>query len=105
VGQRAPARVESDPRTERSGTFLDELQGPNPLNIAAQAISGLEIPVRLTSGSESPPIFLRVIDRLAELIPRVTCETIEGAAHVPQMTTPERFVEVTTRGLQQHATV
>jgi pimeloyl-ACP methyl ester carboxylesterase len=61
--------------------------------------------VRLTNGSDSPPIFPRVIDRLVELIPRVTRETIEGAAHVPQLTTPDRYVEVTTRGVQQHAAV
>jgi pimeloyl-ACP methyl ester carboxylesterase len=59
----------------------------------------LEIPVRLTEGSESPPLFPLVINRLATLIPRVTRETIDGAAHVPQLSTPERYVEVTTRAL------
>ena len=39
-----------------------------------------------------------MIDRLVELIPRVSRETIDGAAHVPQLTMPERYVEVTTRG-------
>jgi pimeloyl-ACP methyl ester carboxylesterase len=88
---------------QNAPTVLDELQGSNPLNIEEQALSRLEMPVRLTNGSESPPIFPRVIDRLVELIPRVTRETIEGAAHVPQLTTPERYVEVTTRGVRQHA--
>jgi pimeloyl-ACP methyl ester carboxylesterase len=86
-------------------TALDELQGPNPFNIEEEALSRLKIPVRLTDGSESPPVFPRVLDRLVELIPRVTRETIEGAAHVPQLTTPERYVEVTTREVQQHAAV
>ena len=54
-------------------------------------------------GSESTPVFRRVIDRLAELIPRVTRETIEGAAHVPHLTTPERYVELTTRAVLEHA--
>ena len=88
---------------QNAPTFLDEVQGPNALNIDEEAISRLELPVRLTNGSESPPIFPRVIDRLEELIPLVTRETIEGAAHVPQLTTPERYLEVTTRGVQQHA--
>jgi hypothetical protein len=61
--------------------------------------------VRLTTGSESPPIFARVIDRLTGLIPRLTRETIGGAAHVPQLTTPERYVEVTARAVPQHAAV
>ena len=45
-------------------------------------------------------MFSRVIDRLTGLIPRVTRETIEGAAHVPQLTTPERYVQVTTHALR-----
>ena len=79
-------------------TFLDELQGPSPVSIEQEAISRLEIPVRLTDGSVSPPVFSRVIDRLVELIPRVARETIAGAGHGPHLTTPQRYVEVTTRG-------
>jgi pimeloyl-ACP methyl ester carboxylesterase len=81
-------------------TFLDELQDPDQLKADQDALARLEVPVRLTEGSESPPVFPRVIDRLARLIPHVTRETIDGAAHVPQLSTPERYVEVTTRALQ-----
>jgi pimeloyl-ACP methyl ester carboxylesterase len=80
---------------QNAPTALDEVQDPDSLKIDPDALARLEIPVRLTDGSESPPIFPRVIDRLAELIPRVARETIEGAAHVPQLQTPERYVEVT----------
>jgi pimeloyl-ACP methyl ester carboxylesterase len=76
-----------------------------PVTIDEEAISRLQVPVRLTNGSESAPIFVCVIDRLMELIPRVTRETINGAAHMPQLTTPQRYIEVTTRGIQQHAAV
>ncbi len=81
-------------------TYLDELEDPNQLAVDQEALTRLEIPVRLTEGSESPPVFARVIDRLAQLIPRVARETIEGAAHVPQLTTPERYVDVTTEALR-----
>ena len=84
-------------------TFLDELQDPQLFNIDEDALACLEMPVRFTVGSESPPVFPRVFDRLMELIPRATRETIEGAAHVPQLTTPERYVEVTTRAVRQAA--
>jgi pimeloyl-ACP methyl ester carboxylesterase len=84
-------------------TALDELQGPNPFSIEEEALSRLKIPMRLTDGSDSPPVFPRVLDRLVELIPRVTRETIEGAAHAPQLTTPERYVEVSKRAVQLHA--
>ena len=63
----------------------------------------LELPVRLTQGSVSPPTFPAVIDRLVELIPRVSRETIDGAAQKPQLTMPERYVEVTTRAVQRAA--
>jgi pimeloyl-ACP methyl ester carboxylesterase len=85
---------------QNAPTYLDELQDPNQLNVDQGALARLEMPVRLTEGSESPPVFPRVIDRLATLIPRVTREIIDGAAHVPQLSTPERYVEVTTRALQ-----
>jgi len=88
---------------QNAPTFLDELQDPDQLRVDEDALARLELPVRLTDGSESPPMFPRVIDRLVELIPRVTRETIEGAAHVPQLTTPERYVEATTRAVQQAA--
>jgi pimeloyl-ACP methyl ester carboxylesterase len=83
-------------------TFLDELRDPDALRIEEDTLSHLEIPIRLTDGSESAPVFRRTVDRLAELIPRVARETFEGAAHVPQLTIPERFVEVTTRALRGH---
>lgn len=82
-------------------TFLDELQDPDELGVDREALSRLEIPVRLTQGSESPPLFPRVIDRLVELIPRVRRETIQGAAHVPQLTMPQRYVELTTHALRR----
>jgi pimeloyl-ACP methyl ester carboxylesterase len=88
---------------DNAPTFLDELQDPNQLRVDEDALSQLELPVRLTQGSESPPTFPAVIDRLVELIPRVSREIINGAAHVPQLTMPERYVQVTTRALQQAA--
>jgi pimeloyl-ACP methyl ester carboxylesterase len=88
---------------QNAPTFLDELQDPNQLSIDEDALARLDVPLGLTDGSESPPVFPRVIDRLVELIPRVERETIEGAAHVPQLTTPERYAEVTTRAVQRAA--
>jgi pimeloyl-ACP methyl ester carboxylesterase len=89
---------------QNAPTFLDELQDPNQLRVDEDALASLELPVRLTQGSESPPTFSAVIDRLVGLIPTVTRETIDGAAHVPNLTTPELYVEVTRRALQQPAT-
>ena len=84
-------------------TFLDELEDPKELRIDEDALSHLELSVRLTQGSESPPTFAAVIDRLIELIPRASRETIDGAGHGPQLTHPERYVEVVTRALRASA--
>ena len=89
---------------DNAPTFLDEFQDPNVVRVDEAALSQLELPVRLTQGSASPPTFPAVIDRLVELIPRVSREIINGAAHVPQLTMPERYVQVTTRALQRAAT-
>ncbi len=78
-------------------TYLGELQDPNQLRIDEGAVSRLELSVRLTEGSESPPTFPAVIDRPIGLIPHASRETIDGAGHVPQLTHPERYVEVVTR--------
>ena len=82
-------------------TFLDELQDPDQLGVDEDALGQLEVPVRFTGGSESPPVFARALDRLAELVPGCSRQTIEGAAHVPQMTSPERYVEVTAAGVNR----
>jgi pimeloyl-ACP methyl ester carboxylesterase len=84
-------------------TFLDELQDPGQTVIDENALASLQVPLRLTMGSESPPFFARVIQRLTDVVPDTTVETIEGTGHVPQLTTPERYVEVTLRALAQAA--
>ena len=81
-------------------TFLDELQDPEQLYVDTDALGSLTIPVHLSQGSESPPMFARVIDRLERAIPKVTRETIDGAAHVPQLTTPDAFIASTRRAIQ-----
>ena len=88
---------------QNAPTFLDELADPDQGSIDEEALQRLELAVRLTGGSDSPPLFAPVIDRLVGLIPRCTRDTIEGAAHVPQLEVPERYVEVTSRAIQRGA--
>lgn len=74
-------------------TFLDELQDPDQVGVDLPALAGLQVPVRLTAGSASLPVFTRTVDLLAELIPGSERDTIEGAGHVPHLVAPDRFVE------------
>jgi len=81
-------------------TFLDELRDPTQVTIDEDSLTRVEIPVRLTLGSGSPPLFPRVIDRLERLIPHAGREVIEGAAHAPHLTTARAYVELTKQALQ-----
>jgi pimeloyl-ACP methyl ester carboxylesterase len=78
---------------ENAPTFLDELLDPDVLGADRKGLTSLEVPTRLTEGSETPPVFSRVIDRLMELVPNATRETIKGTGHVPELTDPERYIE------------
>lgn len=93
-----PAEVK-ETMVRNAPTFLDELQDADPLGVDEDALAQLEVRVRFTRGSESAPVFGRAIERLVELVPGATQETIEGAGHVPQLTTPEAYVEVTCGAL------
>jgi pimeloyl-ACP methyl ester carboxylesterase len=88
---------------QNAATFLDELQDPETLQIDEDALSRLELPVRLTQGSESRAAFPAVIDRLLELIPGASRETIDGAGHAPQLTHPERYIQVVTSAARANA--
>ena len=44
-----------------------------------------------------------MIDRLIELLPYASRETIAGAGHGPQFTHPERYVEVAARAARANA--
>jgi pimeloyl-ACP methyl ester carboxylesterase len=83
-------------------TFLDELQDPDQVGVDLPALAGLQMPVRLTVGSESPLVFTRTVDLLAELIPGSKRETFEGAGHVPHLDTPDLYVEGCTAWTRTH---
>jgi pimeloyl-ACP methyl ester carboxylesterase len=77
-------------------TFLDELQDPDVYGADLAALAGLQLPVRVTQGTESPPEFGRAIDRLVEAVPQIKRETLRGAGHVPQLTMPAPYAETIT---------
>lgn len=78
--------------------FLVQLEDPDASTVDRDALTRLQVPVRLTVGTESPPIHVRVVDRLLELLPDATREVIDGEGHIPHMTSPERYVEAVMDG-------
>lgn len=74
-------------------TFLDECRDSGQLSIDLRALSRFSRPVLLTDGSESPPIFPPVLDKLAAVLPNATRKTFAGAGHLPHLTHPQEYVE------------
>ena len=60
------------------------------------ALSSLDRPALLTSGTESAPFFGPVVDRIASRMPRAERVTIDGADHVPHISVPGRYAELVT---------
>jgi pimeloyl-ACP methyl ester carboxylesterase len=75
-------------------TFLDEARDPDALGMDLDALEAFDRPALLTSGTESAPFFGPVVDMVAEALPRAERVTIEGADHVPQISVPQRYVEL-----------
>jgi pimeloyl-ACP methyl ester carboxylesterase len=75
-------------------TWYDEMQDPQSLQINITTLLDFKKPALLSSGSESPPFFPLVIDKLMSAIPHAKRITIEGAGHVPHMSHPGKYVEL-----------
>ncbi|WP_217170118.1 alpha/beta fold hydrolase [Streptomyces sp. AC512_CC834] len=87
-------------------TFADEQADPDwaTLDLDALGSGGLgsgaldrgALPVLLTHGTDSPPWFVTVLDRLTEALPDVRRVDIEGAGHVPHTTHPAEYAAALT---------
>ena len=75
-------------------TWYDEMQDPQSLQIDLTTLSDFTKPALLSAGSESPPFFPLVIDKLMNAIPHAKRITIEGAGHVPHMSHSEKYIEI-----------
>jgi pimeloyl-ACP methyl ester carboxylesterase len=77
-------------------TFLDEMRDSEILTIDLNALSRFQGPVLLTGGSESPPFFEPVLDKLAGVLPNATRKTLAGDGHIPHITHPQEYVAAIT---------
>jgi pimeloyl-ACP methyl ester carboxylesterase len=77
-------------------TFLDETRDPEILTIELKAVSRFQKPVLLTGGSESPPFFAPVLDKLSAVLPNAMRKTFKGAGHIPHVTHPQEYVAAIT---------
>jgi pimeloyl-ACP methyl ester carboxylesterase len=78
---------------QNAPTFLDEVRDPEALAIDPAVLRGIERPVLLSLGDQSPAAFAPVIARLAKELPRAQLVTFPGAGHVPHLTHPGPYAE------------
>lgn len=77
-------------------TFLGELRDPDALAIDLDALAATSVPLLLTDGDASPPMFPPIIATLAAALPRARRHTFAGAGHVPHLTHPDDYVATMT---------
>lgn len=86
-----------DEMAENAPTFLDEINDPEMTAINVEALREQSLPVLLTTGGESPPLFGPVVDALAVAIPEAELYCFEQAGHIPHVTHPEPYINATQR--------
>ena len=64
-------------------------------------LEGVDVPVMLIAGAESPPIVHEIAEALAGRLPDVARATIPGAGHMLPMSHPDQFAELTRMNLER----
>jgi pimeloyl-ACP methyl ester carboxylesterase len=72
--------------------FVAEQQDANWASVDPAELSGIELPVLLTQGDQSPPWFPVIVAKLAEAIESATVRTYAGAGHAPHITHPDDYL-------------
>jgi pimeloyl-ACP methyl ester carboxylesterase len=72
-------------------TFAEEGHDPAWANLDLEALARTEVPILLTQGDQSPPVFPVVVSRLAEGIEAAEVQTLPGAGHLPHVTHPKEL--------------
>lgn len=72
-------------------TYLDEHHDPTGMTIDADALAATSVPVLMTCGTDSPPLFPAVVDELASCAPSARTEVLTGVGHIPHATHPAEW--------------
>ena len=75
-------------------TFLDEMMDADALTLTERDLASIRIPVLLTRGTTSPPIYAPIVEVLCAQIPSAHLEPIEGAGHLPQISHPQQYCRI-----------
>ena len=88
--------------TANAPTFLDEVNDPEQLTFDLECIIQFPKPALLTTGDLSPPVFAPVIAKIADALPTAEVQTIVGAGHIPHVTHPDLYTELTNGFIRSH---
>lgn len=69
-----------------------ERDDPESLRPDRSELSGLDLPVLLTTGERSLPLYERIGAQLVEILRNSSARTLPGVGHQPQLTAPGTFV-------------
>ena len=75
-----------------AAAFLGQLNDPDALELDLEALGRLETRVLLSGGTQSPPQFAPILDRIAAHAPRFERFTFPEAGHVPHVSHPVEYV-------------
>ncbi|MFG2875263.1 alpha/beta fold hydrolase [Streptomyces sp. NPDC048337] len=87
-----PERVR-DTFVANAPTVLDEQSDPAWADLDLDGLSHYTGPALLSKGTQSPPWFAAITDRLAKALPQAETHTFEGAGHIPHLSHPEAYVQ------------
>jgi pimeloyl-ACP methyl ester carboxylesterase len=76
-----------------AATFVEENTDPSIDDIDLHALVGVEVPVLLTQGAQSPPFLAAILDRVHAVLPQVERRILQGTGHDPQITHPDMYAE------------
>jgi pimeloyl-ACP methyl ester carboxylesterase len=85
--------------------FRSEQRDPLWAHVEHAALAEIDVPVLLTQGTASPPLFEPIVSALAQLIPEAVVHTYESAGHAPHLTHPGDYVSVVTEFMSRKEVV
>ena len=89
--------------TENAPTFLDEAHDPGAFFFDLTWIKEFPLPVLLTTGDQSPPVFAPVVTKFVDVLPNAKTLSIAGAGHIPHETHPDAYIEAITAFIHKHS--